>query len=76
MQKNIEIKRKVKDEIGKCLQPYFDKYLNDFKPVYANFIGKKPGSNSNRDLHQDYSFCDEDQYDSYNVWIPLQNITE
>lgn len=73
---SIEKKRKVKNEIEKTVQPCFDKYLNDFKIVYANFIGKKPGNKSNRDLHQDYSFCDEDNYDSYNVWIPLHDITE
>lgn len=73
---SIEVKRKVKEEIGLCLQELFEKHLNGFKPVYANFIGKKPGDNSNRELHQDYSFCDEDNYDSYNVWIPLHDITE
>ncbi|HUH75701.1 MAG TPA: phytanoyl-CoA dioxygenase family protein [Chitinophagales bacterium] len=73
---SLETKRKVKNEISKALEPLFNNYLNGFKPIYVNFIGKKKGEKSNRDLHQDYSFCNELECDGYNIWIPLQDITE
>lgn len=73
---SIETKREIKHKISQALLPLYTNYLNGFKPVYANFIGKKPGQNSNRELHQDYCFSNEDVFDSYNVWIPLQDITE
>ncbi len=73
---SLDEKRKVKNEIAKVLEPLFSDHLNGFKAIYANFIGKKPGENSNRDLHQDYSFCDERAFDGYNIWIPLHDITE
>lgn len=73
---SIETKREIKHNISKVLHSLYSNYLNGFKPVYANFIGKKPSQNSNRELHQDYCFSNEDVFDSYNVWIPLQNITE
>ncbi|MCZ2393622.1 MAG: phytanoyl-CoA dioxygenase family protein [Chitinophagales bacterium] len=73
---SIEAKRKVSEEIAKVLQPLFKNYLNDFKGIYFNYIGKKPGDNSIRYLHQDYSFCDESKYNGYNIWIPLHDITK
>lgn len=73
---SLDIKRKVKEEITKALEPLFKNYLNGYKAVYVNFIGKQKGENSNRELHQDYSFCDELEYNGYNVWIPLHDITE
>lgn len=73
---SIDEKRRIKNVIDKTLKPLFSEHLNGFKAIYVNFIGKKPGENSNRDLHQDYSFCDERVYDGYNIWIPLQDITE
>lgn len=73
---DIETKRKIKKEIDNTLAHLYRDYLNGFKPIYSNFIGKQSGKNSNRELHQDSSFCDERVFDGYNIWIPLQDITK
>lgn len=45
--------------------------LNDYKPVFANFMIKKPIQKSTLDFHQDWTFVDESQYIAVNVWVPL-----
>jgi len=47
------------NELKAAFAGFFHEYLNGFKPVYLNYIGKRPGEDSSRELHQDYNFCDE-----------------
>jgi hypothetical protein len=69
-------RRNVNIGLKPILAKATEKYLINFKPAYGNFVIKKNGAGSEIDLHHDWSFVDESQYDAVNVWCPLTNISE
>lgn len=48
-----------------------DKYLDSYKPVMSVYTIKKPHSNSDMLLHQDWSLVDETKYRSVSIWLAL-----
>lgn len=66
-----EYRKVVDKKLKEFYIPLLQDYLIDCKPVFANFMVKKPGSDSEIGLHQDWTFVEEDQYPSVNVWCPL-----
>jgi hypothetical protein len=66
--------------VDRELKDFYPALLNDLliycKPVFGNFLVKKPGENSNIALHQDWTFVDENRFHGVNVWCPLVDTTE
>lgn len=52
-----------------------NKYLADYKPVMGVFTIKKPDSQSDMLLHQDWSLVDETKYRSVSIWVALCDMT-
>ncbi len=73
---NVQYKESVDAELKKILVAALSKHLIDCSPVFANFMVKMPGDNSQLIPHQDWSFVDETKYDSVTVWCPLVNVNE
>lgn len=71
---NSSYRESVDADIKKILTPALNAYLNDCKPVFANFMVKQPGENSSLIPHQDWNFVDETKYDSATVWCPLVDV--
>ena len=72
---NNEKHRRIVDQaIKEVLFPSLGAYFTDIKPVFANFMVKYPGTNSSLLPHQDWSFVDEPQFESYTIWVPLVNV--
>ena len=67
-----------KENVGKglkaILEPALNQYLQNFQSVFANFMIKKAGENSQLQPHQDWSFTDEEKYFSITAWIPLIDV--
>lgn len=58
--------------LSNTLKPYLDEVFQDYKIVMPNFLFKPTEpSGGGIDLHQDWSYVDEDQFYSLNLWIPL-----
>jgi mannose-6-phosphate isomerase class I len=72
---NIDYKKKVDKELKALLSPFLDAHLNAYKTVFANFMVKKANENSALQPHQDWSFVDEEKYDSVTVWVPLVKVS-
>ena len=53
---NKSYKEKVDKEIKEILEPILLKYLEGFQSVFANFMVKLAGENSQLPPHQDWSF--------------------
>jgi len=70
-EKNIEIDSKIQEVIRKPLSKYF----NDFNIHQSYFFVKPPSENQNTYPHQDWFFV-EKEFPSYNIWIPLKDITK
>ncbi len=68
--KNIAYKRKVFDVITKAFERHYDKYLDNYLPIIANFIRKKTDGGE-VPLHQNWAFVDEHTCASVSIWCPL-----
>lgn len=73
---NVLYRESVDAAIKKVLTKALEKYLLDCQPVFANFMVKNPGDNSQLIPHQDWNFVDEAKYDSVTVWCPLVDVNE
>jgi hypothetical protein len=51
------------------------KYLSNYKYFLTSFMTKEPGAAA-FDIHQNWSFVEEDKYTSLVIWIPLQDTDE
>ena len=69
-------KETVDAQLKRILTKALEEHLIDCKPVFANFMVKNPGDNSQLIPHQDWNFVDETKYDSVTVWCPLVAVNE
>ncbi len=73
--KNSDYKKKVFEIITQKFQPIADKYLNNYKPIIANYIRKKQDGGE-VPMHQNWAFVDEVKYTSVSIWVPLVDSNE
>jgi hypothetical protein len=52
-----------------------DRLMVDHRILLCNFMAKPPGAGE-IEVHQDFSFVDEDQYVGFNLWVPLEDTDE
>ncbi len=69
-------KREVHDAITEIVFPKVEPLLADYRPAFANFMIKNPGSDYFMPLHADWAYVDENLFRSVAVWIPLVDTTE
>lgn len=72
--KNIDFKRKVFDEITAKLEKRMHEWLSDYKPIIANYIRKQPNTGE-VPLHENWSFADEKKCSTVSIWCPLVDAT-
>jgi ectoine hydroxylase-related dioxygenase (phytanoyl-CoA dioxygenase family) len=68
--KNIDYKEKVFDLITSVFEKHTSKFLDNYKPIIANFIRKKTDGGE-VPLHQNWAFVDELKCTSVSIWCPL-----
>ncbi len=68
---NVNYKQQVHDSICSVAFPKAAPYLNNFIPLFGNFMIKNPDPNVAMDLHADWAYVDEREYTSAAIWIPL-----
>ena len=56
------------------MQSFVEQHLQNFQVVIATFIVKGKGTYNITPIHQDWTFVDEQSYNSYNLWCPLQEV--
>jgi hypothetical protein len=71
---NTVYKRQVHDLIAGTLFPPAAPYLNDFLPLFGNFMIKNPDPAASMSLHADWTYVDELQYRSLAIWMPLVDV--
>jgi len=67
-----ESKKKIDSAIKKLIIPSISKFLPNYYGVWGNYMIKAPKS-QNMELHADWTYVDESNCISLNVWMPLQN---
>lgn len=68
--KNIEYKKLVFDIITQKFKPHYEQYLDNYRPIIANFI-RKQSHDGEVPLHQNWAFVDETKCTSISIWCPL-----
>ncbi len=72
--KNPEYKKLVLKLISDEFKEQIEKYLNNYKPIIANYIRKKTDGGE-VPLHQNWAFVEERKYTSVSIWCPLVDST-
>jgi len=72
MHSDFKHKKEVNSFLCERLNEFASVFLDDYKPLFANYLVKSPNSNRQVGLHQDWTYTDETKYRSINLWMPLQ----
>jgi hypothetical protein len=73
---NIDFRKQMNQEIKSVFEDSIEKYFNECQALGGSFVVK---SNKNSDLlqpHQDWNIVDENEYRSFNIWVPLVDLSE
>lgn len=68
--KNSDYKQQVFDMITSAFKERVNDYLDNYKPIIANFIRKKEDGGE-VPLHQNWAFADEHRCATVSIWCPL-----
>lgn len=72
---DAEYKQDLQQKL-RAIQPnILDEFLIDYKILVTDYIIKTPVQSSLMHPHQDWTFVDERQHVSLNVWWPLEDVT-
>lgn len=70
--------RSVMRELAELVAPlwtrHFPRVFTDHQPVFATFVTKHPGQESDMFLHEDRTFVDERRFRAGTLWIPLVDV--
>jgi hypothetical protein len=73
---DVTLKKKISFKISTVLEKWVKENFPDFRILYGNFMVKEPGQNSIMKIHQDWSYVEETQNQSFAIWFPLSDLTQ
>ena len=73
---NAELITRVDGILQEIMAPAINKYMDNYKLLFGNYLVKMPLKNSDTEPHQDITFVDESRFTSVNVWVALQDINK
>ena len=74
---DVEYRKRVNSSMLEILTDALDNVFVNHLPVYGNFMVKPSGDNKTTcQLHQDWTYVDEERFLAVNIWIPLTDLTE
>ena len=73
---NPKVRQGVNEILFKHFTPIIEDLLIDYEPVIGNFIVKEPYKDNFLNVHQDWAFVDEAEFETINFWVPLQDVNE
>ncbi|HUH75695.1 MAG TPA: phytanoyl-CoA dioxygenase family protein [Chitinophagales bacterium] len=73
---DVNLKKKISNKISTALENWVKVNFPDYRILYGNFMVKEPGENSIMKIHQDWSYVEETQYQSFAIWFPLSDLTQ
>lgn len=73
---NKNYKQATHDIICKTVFPALEPLLNNFIPIFGNFMVKQAEPTIFMPLHADWTYVDENKYRSIAIWIPLVDTDE
>ena len=73
---NVEYKKQVHDAISSVVGLKAAPLLNDFIPLFGNFMIKNPDPENFMPLHADWTYVDETKFSSVAIWVPLVDVDQ
>lgn len=70
VEQSIHIHRAINNILSPCLQ----RLLKDYEVFVSHFVVKAPDTTNEFSLHQDWNITDEQQAQTYQIWIPLSAV--
>lgn len=70
------LRKEISDHIYSIIAPRLEGRFENIQVLGGAFISKAPGEKGILPLHQDWNIVDEEKARSYNLWIPLCDVSE
>ena len=71
-----QFRRRLSNTISEVFARPIREIFSDAKGLGGAFISKAPGEKGILPLHQDWNIVDENQFRSFNIWVPLVDVTQ
>jgi hypothetical protein len=68
--RNPDHKREVFKLIDSVFRPHYEKILDNYRPIIANYI-RKESETGEVPMHQNWAFADERKCNTVSIWVPL-----
>lgn len=68
----IKMNNFIKEKFERAIEETF----NDCNPLGGSYIAKGKGSKGILTPHQDWNIVDEDKFRSFNIWVPMVDLTD
>ena len=72
---NVNYKQEAHAAISEVVFSRVEKWMNNYKPLFGNFMVKLPNPKVSLDIHTDWTYVDESRYSSVAIWVPLVDVT-
>lgn len=69
-------KKEINQNIRTLIEEWVSTHFCNHRILYCNFMVKEPGEESRMQLHQDWSYVDEKNDQSFAIWFPLQDLND
>ncbi len=73
---DISLRMRMNDFIKKTFARAIEEMFVNCTPLGGAFIAKGKGAKGTLEPHQDWNIVDEEQYRSFNIWVPLVHLNE
>jgi len=71
---DIDFRIKMNDLIKKVFARAIERFFVNYTALGGSFIAKGKGTNGKLHPHQDWNIVDEEQFRSFNIWVPLVDL--
>ncbi len=73
---DISFRKKMNERIKSVFQRSVDDYFHECSPLGGSFVVKSNTQKERLHPHQDWNIVDEEKHRSFNIWIPLVDLTK
>ncbi len=71
---NETLKKQLSQQIDQIVAPKAGQLFEAYTPLGSCYLSKALGPAGQMPIHQDWTVVDETIYDSYTIWVPLQDV--
>ena len=72
---DVDFRKKMNEKIRQVFEKPIERYFNNCKALGGSFIVKDNQGSQVLKAHQDWNIVDESKFRSFNIWVPLLDLT-